>query len=491
MKIVIAGGGTSGWMTAAAVCKTFPDWDVTIISGGDSIGVGESTTPHINQYLKYMGIPDHVFLPAARATFKSSSRFEDFVAEGKVFHYPNGQSINSDVKYHDWMQAKAFYPDKTPPFAEVFMPFVSVAEEGRMPLNDQLLSPYDLAKDRSFHINAKAFSEYLKDTFCENITVIESKIKSVRIAKGNVTSVLVDRGIHDIKPHEVYGDLYIDCTGQQRVLSGSLSKWNPFDTILTDSALVVKTEYTNRKKQMVPYTNAKGLTSGWEWTIPTYDFISRGYVFSSRFQKEEDAREEFGYDDAKLIKFENGRHERAWTGNCVSIGLSYGFIEPLESTSLFNTHHGILGLMDILMVEKLPGQFARDRFNHDLAEHMDGWREFVEAHYYYSTRRDTPFWRAVTDEVEYKQEGTHEAVRHMMVSGDPIPTGHMPIAFILAGSGFTNINKRHYEYFGYPITVPEKTVDMWYTNWEARKKLAGTLPTMYEFLSGTFNYEGG
>ena len=293
--------------------------------------------------------------------------------------------------------------------------------------------------------------------------MVESKIKSVRIAKGNVTSVLVDRGPHDIKPHEVYGDLYIDCTGQQRVLSGSLSKWNPFDTILTDSALVVKTEYTNRKKQMVPYTNAKGLTSGWEWTIPTYDFISRGYVFS----------------------------ERAWTGNCVSIGLSYGFIEPLESTSLFNTHHGILGLMDILMVEKLPGQFARDRFNHDLAEHMDGWREFVEAHYYYSTRRDTPFWRAVTDEVEYKQEGTHEAVRHMMVSGDPIPSGHMPIAFILAGSGFTNINKRHYEYFGYPITVSEKTVDMWYTNWEARKKLAGTLPTMYEFLSGTFNYEGG
>lgn len=489
MRIVIAGGGTSGWMTAAAFCKTFPEWDVTIITGGDAIGVGESTTPHINQYLKYMGIPDDVFLPAARATFKSSSRFEGFVAEDQVFHYPNGQSVNTDNKYHDWMLAKAFYPENLPPFADVFMPFVTVAEEGKIPLNDSLLFPYDLNKDRSFHINGAAFSNYLKDTFCQNITVVDSKVKSARINGRNITSVMVDRGPHDIKAKEIYGDLYIDCTGQSSVLSGSLSKWIDFDTILTDSALVVKTEYTNRKKQMVPYTNAKAMTAGWQWTIPTYDFISRGYVFSSKHQTEEEAREEFGYDDARLIKFRNGRHDRAWTGNCVSIGLSYGFIEPLESTSLFNTHHGILALMDILREEKLPGQFARDRFNHDLSEHMDGWREFVEAHYYYSTRRDTPFWREVTDEVEYIQEGTHESVRHMMVSGDPIPTGHMPIAFILAGSGYTNINKRHYEYFGYPNLVSKSKVDEWAHQYEKRKRLADRLPTMYEFLSNTFNYE--
>jgi hypothetical protein len=488
MRVVIAGGGTSGWMTAAAFCKTFPEWDITIITGGESIGVGESTTPHINQYLKYMGITDDVFLPAARATFKSSSRFEDFVAEGEVFHYPNGQSVDRENKYHDWMQAKAFHPENLPPFADVFMPFVTVAEQGKMPLNDQLLFPYDLNKDRSFHINAKAFSEYLKDTFCEGITVVDSKVKSTRYDGRNITSVMVDRGPHDIKPKEVYGDLYIDCTGQSSVLSGALSPWIEFDTILTDSALVVKTDYLNRKKEMVPYTNAKAMSAGWQWTIPTYDFVSRGYVYSSKYTTDDEAWEEFGYDDAKKINFRNGRHERAWTGNCVSIGLSYGFIEPLESTSLFNTHHGILALLDILREEKLPGQFARDRFNHDLSEHMDGWREFVEAHYYYSTRRDTPFWRAVTDEVEYKQEGTHESVRHMMVSGDPIPTGHMPIAYILAGSGHHNINTRHYGYFGYPCTVSDRTIQTWKDLYEKRKRLADRLPTMYEFLSNTFDY---
>ena len=489
MRVVIAGGGTSGWMTAAAFCKTFPEWDITIITGGEAIGVGESTTPHINQYLRYMGITDDVFLPAARATFKSSSRFEDFVAEGEVFHYPNGQSVDRENKYHDWMQAKAFQPEGLPPFADVFMPFVTVAEQGKMPLNDQLLFPYDLNKDRSFHINGAAFSNYLKDTFCQDITVVDSKIKSARYDGRNITSVLVDRGPYDIKPKEIYGDLYIDCTGQESALSGSLSRWIDFDTILTDTALVFKTEYLNRKKEMVPYTNARAMSAGWQWTIPTYDFVSRGYVYSSKFISDDEAWEEFGYDDAKKITFRNGRHERAWTGNCVSIGLSYGFIEPLESTSLFNTHHGILALMDILREEKLPGQFARDRFNHDLSEHMDGWREFVEAHYYYSTRRDTPFWRAVTDEVEYKQEGTHESVRHMMVSGDPIPTGHMPIAFILAGSGHHNINTRHYEYFGYPCTVSDRTIQNWKDMYEKRKRLADSLPTMYEFLSKTFDYE--
>lgn len=215
MKVVIAGGGTSGWMTAAAFCKTFPEWDITIITGGDPIGVGESTTPHINQYLKYMGITDDVFLPAARATFKSSSRFEGFVSEDQVFHYPNGQSLNTDVKYHDWMLAKAFHPEKLPPFADVFMPFVTVAEEGKMPLNDPLLFPYDLAKDRSFHINGAAFSKFLKTTYCETATVVDSKVKSVRYDGRRIVSVMVDRGPFDIKAQEIYGDLYIDCTGQR------------------------------------------------------------------------------------------------------------------------------------------------------------------------------------------------------------------------------------------------------------------------------------
>ena len=120
---------------------------------------------------------------------------------------------------------------------------------------------------------------------------------------------------------------------------------------------------------------------------------------------------------------------------------------------------------------------------------MDGWREFVEAHYYYSKRRDTPFWRAVTDEVRYEMSGsTHETVRHMMSTGEPIPTGHMPIVYILAGSDFSNINTRHFEYFGYPVVVNQKQVESWQEKYEKIKKWSETQPTMYKFLKGTFHY---
>tara|TARA_A200000159_G_scaffold39998_2_gene36587 strand:+ start:4043 stop:5512 length:1470 start_codon:yes stop_codon:yes gene_type:complete len=488
MRIVIVGGGTSGWMTAAAFCKTFPDWDITMINGGDAIGVGESTTPHINQYLRYMGITDDVFLPAARATFKSSSRFDGFVQEGEVFHYPNGQSVLQKIKFQEWMLAKAFHPEKLPPFSEVFMPFVAVAETGRLPLNKDILDPYDLAKDRSFHINGSAFSKFLRETFCKNLKVVDSTVKSVATKGRNIEHVVVTGGPYKLGGQKIFGDLFIDCSGQQAVCGGALSKWKPYGSIVTDSALVVKTDYTNRETEMVPYTNAKAMTAGWQWTIPTYDFLSRGYVFSSKFQSEEDARKEFGYDDARLIKFENGRHERAWTGNCVSIGLSFGFIEPLESTSLFNTHHGILALMDLLQEAPLPGQFQRDRFNHNLCEHMDGWLEFVEAHYYYSRRRDTPFWNHVTDGVEYDVSGTHEVIQYIMNGNEPVTHGGTPVLHILAGSGYTTVNKRLTEYFQYPELVTRRKVDEWAYRHQCVLQYAETCPPMSVFLESNFDY---
>ena len=487
MRIVIVGGGTSGWMTAAAFCKTFPQWDITMISSGDPIGVGESTTPHINQYLKYMGITDEVFLPAARATFKSSSRFDGFVKQGEVFHYPNGQSVLQTVKFQEWMLAKAFHPENLPPFSEVFMPFVTVAEAGRLPLNKDILEPYDLSKDRSFHINGAAFSDFLRKTFCKDLKVVDSKVKSVAVKGRDIEHVVVTGGPYSLGGEKIFGDLFIDCTGQQAVLSGSLSKWKPFSSIITDSALVVKTDYTNRETEMVPYTNAEAKSAGWQWTIPTYDFISRGYVFSSKFQSESDARKEFGYDDARLVKFDNGRYERAWTGNCVSIGLAFGFIEPLESTSLFNTHHGILALMDLLQEAPLPGQFQRDRFNHNLAEHMDGWREFVEAHYYYSRRRDTPFWNHVTDRVEYDLTGAHNDIQYLMNGNDLLSTDD-PILHILAGSGYTTVNKRLHEYFKYPELVSRRKVDEWASKHQRVQEYAQTCPPMSVFLESTFDY---
>ena len=485
MKIVIVGGGTAAWMAAAALAKTFPEYDITLVKGGDPIGVGESTTPHINQYLKYMGIDDKTFLTAARATYKSTSRFENFTELGHVFHYPNGQApaLNlTDATFHDWMCAKAFGQDP-PPFADVFMPFVTVAEEKKMPLNNSLLIPYDLSKDRSFHIDGSKFSAYLQETFCSNVRVVDSQVKSVGYDGQRISGVFLERGPYDLRAPSIDADLYIDCTGQASTLGGSQSSWVPYDNILTDTAIVRRKEYTDKDKEMVPYTNAKGMSAGWKWTIPTWDFISEGYVFSSKHQTEEEAKKEFG--DGKVIKFRNGRYEEAWVGNCVKIGLSYGFIEPLESTSLFNTHHGILALMDILSEEPGINQFARDRFNHNLGEHMDGWKEFVEAHYYYSRRNDTAFWRDVTSQKYDLKDTDHDYIQYHMSGGDPSYSYEVkPILYILAGSGYTIVGKRRYEHLGVP-PVPESRIRELNEGYQTRKQLASALPTMYKYLKGT------
>ena len=482
MKVVIVGGGTSSWMSAAALAKVFPEYDITIIKGGDPIGVGESTTPHINQYLKYMGIDDVTFLREARATYKSSSRFVDFSEFGEVFHYPNGQIPEGN--YDEWMLAKA-YGQKVPPFADTYMPFVTIAEEGKLPLDHPFIPNYELGKDRSFHMDGAAFSSYLEKTFCQNVKVINSDVKSVSYNDRGVAFVTIEKGATDLRAPKVEADLFIDCTGQRSMLGGAQSSWIDYETILLDTALVVKKEYEDKDKQMVPYTNCQAGTSGWSWTIPTWDYISRGYVYSSKHQNVESAFEEFGEKDVQEIHFRNGRYEEAWVGNCVKIGLSYGFIEPLESTSLFNTHHGILALMDILTEEPGINQFARDRFNHNLAEHMDGWKEFVEAHYYYSRRNDTDFWRDATAQKFKIKDTDHDYIQYHMSGGDPSYSYEVkPILYILAGSGYTIVGKRRYQHLGVQ-PVPESRIRELNEGYETRKELASILPTMYKYLKET------
>ena len=482
MKVVIVGGGTSSWMSAAALAKTFPEYDITVIKGGDPIGVGESTTPHINQYLKYMGIDDVTFLREARATYKSSSRFVDFSEFGEVFHYPNGQIPEGN--YDEWMLAKA-YGQEVPPFADTYMPFVTIAEEGKLPLDHPFIPNYELGKDRSFHMDGAAFSTYLEKTFCKDVKVIEGGVKSVSYNDKGVAFVTTERGDTDLRAPKVYADLFLDCTGQKSMLGGSQSSWIDYETILLDTALVVKKEYEDKDKQMVPYTNAQAGTSGWAWTIPTWDYISRGYVYSSKHQDVELAFLEFGEKDVEEIHFRNGRYEEAWVGNCVKIGLSYGFIEPLESTSLFNKHHGILALMDILSEEPGINQFARDRFNNNLAEHMDGWKEFVEAHYYYSRRTDTAFWRDATTQKFNLKDTDHDYIQYHMTGGDPSYSYEVkPILYILAGSGYTIVGKRRYEHLGVP-PVPESRIRELNEGYQTRKELASILPTMYKYLKET------
>ena len=135
--------------------------------------------------------------------------------------------------------------------------------------------------------------------------MVDSKVKSVAYEGRDIKHVVVAGGPYSLGGEKIFGDLFIDCMGSKQCSQDRLVSGNP-SSILTDRALVFKTDYINREAEMVPYTNAKAMSAGWQWTIPTYDFISRGYVYSSQFQTDDSAWEEFGWDDARLVKFENG-----------------------------------------------------------------------------------------------------------------------------------------------------------------------------------------
>ena len=187
------------------------------------------------------------------------------------------------------MYAKAMGYE-VPPFAELFMPFVTVAEQGKLPLNNHLISPYQIEKDRSFHIDASSFCTYLRK-YCDSAKVINDKVTTVKYER--VMQGCKDKRIHHlvVNGQEIYADLFIDCTGQSSVLFDKTSDWIPYDNILTDTALVTKVDYsTNIEEEMVAYTNAQGKTAGWQWTIPTWDFISKGFVYLSLIHISEPTR---------------------------------------------------------------------------------------------------------------------------------------------------------------------------------------------------------
>ena len=432
MKIIIVGGGTAGWMSAAALSKQ--GHEVTIFRGNEPIGVGESTTPHIDQYLKYMGISDEDFLRATRGTYKSSSRFVDFYKKGHVFHYPNGQSDQEfDVPFDHWMQAKRYYPDQTPPFAEFFQPFVGVAEDGKLPIKDPLLEPYDLSKDRSFHIEGSKFAAYLQENFCSNVRVDDRKVTSVRYNGDRISSLFLERGPYDNRAPQTDADFYIDCTGQASTLAGAQSQWVEYDTILPDTALVTRREYSDKDKEMECVTDCTGLDNGWAWNIPLWSNIGVGYVYSSRFQPNSEAalQEFYAYlkkrygrypkiSNVHNIDIKHGKHEKAWVKNVVGIGLSYAFIEPLESTGLMTTHENLIYLVDAIKARKSRkmNNFDRQSYNYSVDHLTEVMRNFIVLHWVLSQRDDTPYWRSCTEDVDVptRLEDLHSNVRQLSLA---------------------------------------------------------------------------
>ena len=509
-KILIVGGGTSGWMTAASIFKTLPNIEVSLVESRTvpTIGVGESTLGQFNIFLDMLGLKDEDWMAECNATYKNGIRFNDFSDLGKSYDYPFGGRDRLDIK-NKWAAVRDCY---NLPINESYNEWHNdnslLMKYNRCTKNhDGLLDAFDFRYDTAYHFDAKLFAEFLKK-FCTGVEHHYDNIVNVNKDEyGYITSV-------DGQLHGNYtADLFIDCTGFQSLLlekemgSEFLSYKSWLDN---DRALAAHIPYRDRSKELVNYTKCTGIDSGWVWNTPLWDSLGVGYVYSSDFVSDDTAemqlKKHLGVDDIdfRRINIRHGIHKEGWVKNVVAIGLSYCFVEPLESSSLASTHECLLRLIRTLKDRNCRvNRFDIDLYNITSANDMDSWRDFVAIHYTTSLRDDTRYWRHQTQEKSYVNLGSGKFIKNHVINDDITfddtyqglsqnPFGYAGgWTYVMAGNGYKipahQLTREYNAYESYGLGYDKHEVEMMYYQWRNRVKNLTSevqkLPTHDMFLS--------
>ncbi len=402
VRIVIVGGGTAGWMTAAALVKLLPRRCTVHLVESEAIGivgVGEATLPHIRAFNERIGIREADFMAWTRGTFKLGIEFNNWGRLGDSYIHPFGQFGygGGDVDFHQyWLRLKQEGADV--PDLQAFSMGVAVARQNKFSL--PVADPNSIASTfgYAYQFDATLFAPYLRQ-LAEGQGARRTEGKVVDVARdgesGDIVSLKLDSG------EVIEGDLFVDCSGFVSLLLGKAlgepfqdwSHWLPCDRAV---AMPCRTETS-----LTPFTSATAMESGWRWRIPLQHRTGNGYVFSSDFISEDEAAtrlvgavEGEKIADPRLLKFKAGRRERSWVHNCVGVGLASGFLEPLESTSIYLIQAAITALLE-LFPERRVSPLDRDEFNRIIDLEYDRIRDFLILHYHATSRDDTEFWNYV------------------------------------------------------------------------------------------------
>ena len=516
-KIVIVGGGSAGWMTAAMLVKAFPNRDITVIESDEYpiIGVGESTIAPIRQFCRFIDLDESEFLEKTNGSYKLSIQFTDFDKKnGTQFHYPFGLPaiIGGRNPFFDWHLKKHFYPD-TP-----YDDFVkTIMSSSHLFLNNKYSPNLDNEFDAfvpelhvAYHFDAVLFGKVLKEKYCTNkgVTHIVDTVSSVELGEKGIEYLTLKSG------EKVFADLYIDCTGfKSLLLAGALKEpFKSYEHLLpNNSAIAVQIPYENKELELHPYTNCTAIENGWCWNVPLWSRLGTGYTYSNKYVSQEDALVEFKrylmsnrmtiprtseQVDAltyRYLSMRIGIHERTFVKNVVAIGLSAGFIEPLESSGLYTVHHFMFKLIHILS-RSLIKQYDRDMYNRATYEMFHQFAEFVELHYALSDRDDTPYWQDATSGVRTQQvkPGDVEGAELRLVGDRYMNTwehtyGYDGTAYIATGQGYPMLSEHRVSEMSFNQKRDFKTeIDNTMVIWEELKakwaKAAENSPTHYEYL---------
>ncbi|GGO52020.1 tryptophan halogenase [Streptomyces lasiicapitis] len=406
-------------MTASYFKAAFGDRiDITLVESGNvgTVGVGEATFSDIRHFFEFLGLKEKDWMPACNATYKLAVRFEDWREKGHYFYHPFEQmrSVNGLPLTDWWLQQ-----GPTDRFDKDCFVMASVIDAGLSPrhLDGTLIDqPFVEGADEmqgltmsehqgktqfpyAYQFEAALLAKYLTKYSVERgVKHIVDDVQKVDLDERGWIS-----GVSTTDHGDITGDLYIDCTGFRGLLLNKALE-TPFisyqDTLPNDSAVALQVPMDMQKRGILPCTTATAQDAGWIWTIPLMGRVGTGYVYAKDYLSPEDAertlREFVGPAAADVpanhIKMRIGRSENSWVKNCVAIGLSSGFVEPLESTGIFFIHHAIEQLAKNFPDEAWEPAH-RDLYNTAIANVMDGVREFLALHYAAAKRSDTQYWR--------------------------------------------------------------------------------------------------
>jgi tryptophan halogenase len=453
--IVIVGGGTAGWMAAAALARTleFPV-SIRLIESEDigTVGVGEATVPHLRAFNETLRIDEVEFVRAVRGTFKLGIQFVDWGSLGTSYVHGFG-TIGHEYRglpFHQYW-SKLNLLGKARDIGEYSLntaaaprgKFVSGASD--VPKNSPLSQVA-----YAYHFDAGLYAQFLRRyAEARGVRRVEGEIVDVALrgTDGFVETVTLKSG------EKLSGDLFVDCSGFrglliERALKTGYDDWSHW--LPCDRAVAVPSQKT---AAATPCTRSTARTAGWQWRIPLQHRTGNGLVFSSAYTSESDATATLlanldgrALAEPRLLGFTTGRRRRCWSRNVVALGLASGFLEPLESTSIYLIQSGIARLIHMLP-DKHMSQALQDRYNAEAAFEIEHIRDFLILHYHATRRRDSEFWKycahmSIPAELEEKIRLFRESARfyrnseemfaltswvQVMVGQHIVPTGHHPL----------------------------------------------------------------
>ena len=511
-NIVIVGGGSAGWFTAAHMSKHLKGIKISLIESPDIpvIGVGESTVPPVVEFMRDLGLEETDWMPACNATYKSAICFKGFhgTDEGTMWYPFNRTWQVANIPANRYWLYKHLTGDKE--FSDPFSIYKYTSVVPDICMAGKTVRPLP-GGTYAYHFDATALGEFLKEFAVK---------KGVELISDTITDVVLqeDGSIGELRRENgapLKADLFIDCSGFRSLLLGQALK-EPFedyyDYLFNDKAIAMRFPFEDKESEMVSYTKCVALSSGWTWKIPLYNRIGTGYVYCSKYMSMDEAETEFrkhlsaelgekrvNEAEARGLDIRVGKHTRNWVKNCVGIGLSSGFVEPLESTGIQIVQGEVDVLTRILKSGNDYNSSDMAVYNTSVTQMMHVIRDFLVCHYALTSREDTPYW----NDVKYNTKIPESLVHKLMVSRVHMPAMGNEQQFdtgtlagfnfgegwynILTGMGHLPFENEHQKKMGFGVYDRQiesnlGEADKFYQQLINQRKKIGAMPSHYQYL---------